>query len=123
MGNPLLGNLMLPEKGDLCPHCGKIDTHIGYVCPQIGAIDFDSCSGVTRIEYRLWPYQPWYYPQASGLPGVYPHAGAPIPCYTHDNPRPRYDVTGAAGPLMPYGQGTVGVNTAGCIAGDVNQSI
>lgn len=118
MGNPLLGNLILPEKGDLCPHCGKQDTHIGYVCPQIGAVEFDGFSGVKRIEYRSFPYQPFGYPQASGMPGAYPWAGAPIPCYTPNNPRPRYEV-GAVGVCGGVPDSTF-IPIAGWTAGKVN---
>lgn len=90
---PLVSERLITEKGDLCPHCGKADTHVGYVCPQIGAIEFDSCSMVKRIEYRPWvTAPPIFMPQASG-----------IPVYTYSNPRPRYEV-GAAGVCtgVPY---------------------
>lgn len=118
MAKSLFAERLILEKGELCPHCGKTDTHIGYVCPQIGAVEFDGCSMVKRIEYRPWPSQvPTFMPQAAG-----------IPVYTYTNPRPRYEV-GAAGVCTGYadpsilpngGWNTVGWHkTCGCPPGEI----
>lgn len=107
---PLVPEELITEKGDKCPHCGNVDTHIGYVCPLISSVDFD-CQYVRRIEYhRNVPVQPFYN-------GIYPQ----VPVYTCDNPRPRYyGGGGVAGVMPPGGSGYGGGGAQGSITGVVD---
>lgn len=80
-----------PEKGDQCPHCGNIDTHIGYVCPKIKSVGFsDGGQFITKIEY----HPPVTYQSIPALP----------PVYDYHSPRPYGGAGGGGGfPTMSGG--------------------